>query len=118
MLRNHERGSVALLVEPEEPEAAADRGDHTDDDGRLGVSGHETAVPVEKSLQSTDDSILTAANWESFFLVYLNFFETFTHLAFEVKKVLSFLPCDPLILLNIVSGKYEVLHCTIVCISL
>ena len=67
MLRHHERGSVALLVEPEEPEAAADRGDHTDDDGRLGVSGHETAVPVEESLQSTDDSILTAANWNRFF---------------------------------------------------
>lgn len=110
MLRNHERGSVALFVEPEQAQAATYRGHHTDDDGSLGVGGHQTPVPVEKSLQTTDDSILTAANWESFFWFILISFETFTHLAFEVKKVLSFLPCDPLILLNIVSGKYEVHH--------
>ena len=74
VLRNHERGSVALLVEPEEPEAAADRGHHTDDDGRLGVPGHQTAVPVEESLQSTDDSILTAANWNRFFIFIFIFY--------------------------------------------
>ena len=62
MLRHDQRGGVALLVEPEQSQAATDRGHHADDDGGLGVGGHQTAVPVEKSLQSTDDSILTATN--------------------------------------------------------
>ena len=119
MLRNHERGSVAFLVEPEQAQAATYRGHHTDDDGSLGVGGHQTPVPVEKSLQTTDDSILTAANWNRFLNLYLYFsFETFTNLAFEVKKVHSLLAGYPLILLNIniVSGKHEVHH-ILVCIA-
>ena len=64
MLRNDQSGGVALLVEPEETQATTYRGHNTDDDGGLGVAGHQTSVPVEKSLQSTDDSILTAANWK------------------------------------------------------
>ena len=64
---NHQGGSVPLLIEPEESQAATDRGHNTDDDGSLGIGCHQAAVPVEKSLQTTDDSILTAANWNRFF---------------------------------------------------
>ena len=64
VLGNDQRGRVALLVEPEQAEAATDCGDDTDDDGGLGVGRHQRAVPTEKSLQSTDDSILTATNWK------------------------------------------------------
>ena len=112
MLWNDQRGSVALFIEPEQSQAAEYRGHHADDDGRLGVPGHQTAVPVEKSFQSTDDSILTAANWAGLLRFNINFILRLlsTNLAFEVKKVLSLLPGYPLMLLNIVSGKYEVHH--------
>ena len=96
VLGDHEGGRVSLLIEPEQSQAATDRSHHADDDGSLGVGRHQAAVPVEKSLQATDDSILTAANWSRFCQFDMIFIYFSSHLTFEVKKVLSFFPGYPL----------------------
>ena len=60
--RNHQTSSVPLLIEPAQSQSSPHRDAQADDDGGPGVGGHESAIPGEKLLKRTDNTILAPAH--------------------------------------------------------